>query len=128
MTFESFEELVEEGLAAIPEKFRALMDNVAITVEDQARPEQGKEVGIRKGDILLGLYQGVPRTFRGPNYSMVPPDKITIFKEPIEMLGRTPEGIKKLVIETVWHEIGHHFGLSDKEIHAAEERRKRNEE
>lgn len=125
MTQEEFEQLVEEGLINIPEKFRSLMENVAILVEDRARPESDREVGIRKDQVLLGLYEGVPRTQRGVHYSMVPPDKITIFREPIEALGQTPDGIRRLVTETVWHEVGHHFGLSDERIHAAERRRKK---
>ncbi len=126
MTDDEFEALVHEALLNIPEKFRRLMSNVAITIEEQARAEQGREVGIRRGDVLLGLYEGVPQTRRGPNYGMVPPDKITIFKQPIEMIGQTPEKIRELVAGTVWHEIGHHFGLSDEQIHAAEKRRKNN--
>lgn len=126
MTEAEFEAIVQGAVDQIPEKFRALMTNVAITIEEEARPEQGKEIGIRHGDVLLGLYEGVPHTRRGVNYSLVPPDKITIFQRPIEQLGQTTEGIRELVADTVWHEIGHHFGLSDEQIHAAEKRRKKN--
>jgi len=123
MTDEQFSQLVSEGIDAIPEHFRKLMDNVAVTIEAVARPEQLNEVPIAQGHTLLGLYQGVPRTRRGPNYSMVLPDKITIFKEPIVALGGTPEGIRKIVTDTVWHEIAHHFGLDDHAIDVAQKRR-----
>ena len=58
MTNEEFEKIVEKALLEIPEKFRKLMDNVALTIEDQARPESNREVGIRKNQVLLGLYEG----------------------------------------------------------------------
>ena len=123
MTREEFEKLVDGAINAIPEKFRALMDNVAIVVEDRARPERGQEIGIRQNEVLLGLYQGVPRTQRGPYYSMVPPDKITIFQNSIEEIGRTHEGIRELVRSTVWHEIAHHFGSDEKRVRRAEQKR-----
>lgn len=121
---EEFEMLVEEALDEIPEKFRSLMDNVVILVEDNARPEHGQEIGIRKNEVLLGLYQGVPQTHRGPHYSMVPPDRITIFQDTIEKSGRTPEGIRKLVKETIWHEIAHHFGSDERRVRKAEKQRR----
>ena len=120
MTNDDFEKLVTEAILNIPEKFRKLMENVAITTEDSAREGTAQSIKIKRGDILLGLYEGVPRTKRGPNYGMVPPDKITIFREPIEMIGQTAAGIKNLVRETVIHEVGHHFGLSDEALHRAE--------
>ncbi|MFA7286434.1 MAG: metallopeptidase family protein [Patescibacteria group bacterium] len=123
MTDEVFSQLVREGIDAIPEHFGKLVDNVVITIEAVARPEQLNEVPIARGHTLLGLYQGVPQTRRGPNYSMVLPDKITIFKEPIVALGNTPEGIRKIVTDTVWHEVAHHFGLDDDAINAAQKRR-----
>jgi predicted Zn-dependent protease with MMP-like domain len=124
LTQEEFEIFIEEALLDLPSKFRELMDNVVITTEDVARPGNVTAIKITQGETLLGLYEGVPRTRRGPNYGMVQPDKITIFKEPIVALGQTPEGIRKLIKETVRHEIGHHFGLSDEAIHRAERRKK----
>src|SRR3990167_5708201 len=125
MDIQKFRVLVEEALEQIQNRFLTLMDNVVVMVEDETRAEEGAEVGIRRGPTLLGLYQGVPRTQRGPNYSLVLPDKITIFKTPIEALGQTPEGIRELVRDTVWHEVAHHFGMNDERIRVAEKRRKR---
>lgn len=122
---EQFAALVREALLNIPERFRNLMENVAIVIEEESRPEQNEEVGIRYGEVLLGLYQGVPRTARGPHYNLALPDKITIFKTPIELLGQTPDGIRALVRDTVWHEVAHHFGLNDVRIHKAAAKRKR---
>ena len=62
--------------------------------------------------MLLGLYEGIPQTKRG-EYTMALPDKISIFKNSIELIGQTPEEIKKLVQDTVCHEIAHHFGSSE---------------
>jgi len=125
MAREAFEELVDQALAEVPERFRKLMDNVVILVEDNARPEHGQEIGIRKNEVLLGLYQGVPQTHRGPHYSMVPPDRITIFQNTIEKFGRTPAGIRQLVKETIWHEIAHHFGSDERRVRKAESKRRR---
>jgi predicted Zn-dependent protease with MMP-like domain len=121
---EDFEALVGDALREIPERFQHLMENVVVVVEAHARPERGAELGIRRHQVLLGLYEGVPRTARGPYYSLVLPDKITIFQEPIEALGRTPEGIRELVRDTVWHEVAHHFGADDERIRRAERRRR----
>ncbi|PJE75715.1 hypothetical protein COV04_03330 [Candidatus Uhrbacteria bacterium CG10_big_fil_rev_8_21_14_0_10_48_11] len=124
MTDNEFEELVERALDDIPERFQKLMNNVAILVEEDARPEQSGEVPLRSGEVLLGLYQGVPLTKRGPNYGMVLPDKITLFKSAILAIGQTEDSIAKLITETVWHEIGHHFGMNEARVREAEKKRK----
>lgn len=123
MTQKEFEKLVEEGLAQIPARFHVLMDNVVVVVEEEARAEQRGAVGIRRDEILLGLYEGVPRTARGIHYGSVIPDKITIFKKPIETLGKTAKGISELVRDTVWHEVAHHFGMDDTAIKKSERKR-----
>ena len=95
----------------MPQEFKVKLDNVAIVVEDWPRPDHAR------GRLLLGLYEGIPKPKRGYNYSMVLPDKITIFKGPIELVARGNEQmIKNLVLDTVWHEIAHHFGISDERI------------
>lgn len=107
-----FEELVAEALETIPAALLEKVENLQIVVEDRPTPYQLRKAGIRRG-LLLGLYEGVPRTARTTNYALVPPDKITIFQEPIEMLYRTRQEIREAVARTVRHEIAHHFGLSD---------------
>ena len=80
------------------------MSNVAVVVEDE--PPAGQP--------LLGLYQGLPLTRRSSGYSGIPPDKITIYRGPIERLsGDDPERLQQLVRRVVLHEIAHHFGISD---------------
>ncbi len=70
-------------------------------------------MGMKPGQLLLGLYQGIPLTKRTTNYGLVLPDKVTIFQGPIERLCRTPEQVVKRVQRTVKHELAHHFGISD---------------
>lgn len=108
MSTEDFEKLVQKSLEDLPVYFKQKLDNVAVVIEDWPG------VDLARGRLLLGLYQGIPKPKRGINYTMVLPDKITIFQGPIELVSRGDEQmIKNLVLETVWHEIAHHFGISD---------------
>lgn len=122
MTIERFEELVNEGIEAIPKEFLEKLENVEIIVEEEPTTEQLRKLKIRRGFFLFGLYEGVPKTKRW-GYSQVLPDKITIFKNPIEKGARSEEEIKKIVRDTVWHEIAHHFGMDEKRVKEAESRR-----
>lgn len=124
MTNDEFEQLVSEGIGAIPKKFRDLIENVAIVIEDHPSMEQVTKTHLAPGWTLFGLYEGVPKTKRGNPYAVNMPDKITIFRLPILAQSETPEQVREKVKETVWHEIAHHFGMSDDEIHKAEENRK----
>lgn len=108
MANEEFEKLIIKALEDIPKFFKEKIDNVDIVVEDWPTQEQSR------GRLLLGLYQGIPKTSRGRGYTMALPDKITIFKGPIELVSHgREEVIKNVVIDTVQHEIAHHFGISD---------------
>ena len=103
----AFEDLVEESIAALPDDLRGFMSNVAVVVEDE--PPAGLP--------LLGLYQGVPWGRRGAYYSGALPDKITIYRGPIErMTGGNAELLRRQVRRTVLHEIAHHFGISDERL------------
>jgi len=120
-----FEKMVEAGMAAIPEKFLRKLDNVAIIVEDEPTPAQAKKLNIHPGWTLFGLYEGVPQSARGNHYTSVVPDKITIFRRPIEAVAESVEEIKEIVKNTVWHEIAHHFGMNEDAVRQAESRRRR---
>jgi len=101
------EQLVREALDELPDDIRELMTNVAVTVEDEPPP----------GQNLLGLYEGVPWGGRGPYYSGALPDKITIYRIPLERIAAgDPERLRFLVRRTVFHEIAHHFGISDQRL------------
>ena len=103
----AFEQLVDEALDDLPDDISSLMSNVAVTVEDEPPP----------GQPLLGLYQGVPWGRRGPYYAGALPDKITIYRGPLErMSGGDPKRLRFAVRRTVFHEIAHHFGISDQRL------------
>jgi predicted Zn-dependent protease with MMP-like domain len=103
----AFEQLVSDALDELPDDIGNLMSNVAVTVEDE--PPDGQP--------LLGLYQGVPWGRRGAYYSGALPDKITIYRGPIErMTHGDPERLRQQVRRTVFHEIAHHFGISDQRL------------
>jgi predicted Zn-dependent protease with MMP-like domain len=102
-----FEELVSEALDTIPAGLLALMDNVAVFVEEQQPGRPG----------LLGLYHGVPLTKRGTGYSGFMPDHITIYRKPILRQCATQEDVVRQVGITVIHEVAHHFGISDERLH-----------
>lgn len=129
MEYQEFEKLVKEGIDAIDEKFLQKLQNVEIVIEDNPTQEQMDKLRLR-GALLFGLYEGVPLTKR-QQYGQVLPDKITIFKNPIEQACPEPaegfsrrEQIKKAVKDTVWHEIAHHFGMDEHQVRQAEQKRR----
>lgn len=101
--------LVEEAVASIPEEFRRRLDNVEFVVEEIPR---GDEVPGEEG-IPLGLYLGVPLTERNAGYYGVLPDRIVIFRRPIEARARSDAALAALVREVVFHEVAHYFGIDD---------------
>jgi predicted Zn-dependent protease with MMP-like domain len=104
-----FEQWIEEALASLPRELREYMSNVAIVLEDEPPP----------GQPLLGLYQGLPLTRRGSWYAGVPPDKITIYRGPLERhYGADPARLRREVQRVVLHEVAHHFGISDDRLRA----------
>jgi predicted Zn-dependent protease with MMP-like domain len=125
MTKEVFEKLVAEGIDAIPEKFLQLLDNVAIVIAENPTLEQTKKLKLGHDSLLFGLYEGVSQLRRGSNYTAVLPDKITIFQKPIETVAKDEADVKRIVKETVWHELAHHFGMDEREVREAERKRKK---
>lgn len=104
---EEFEELVAAALDQLPPEISAVMDNVAIFVEDTPPA----------GENLLGLYEGVPLTARSSAYAWATPDRIRIFRLPVLSVCETRGEVKEQVRVTVMHEIGHHFGIDDPSLH-----------
>ena len=107
-----FEQLVEQALAELPLAYRRRLRNVVIVVEDEP-PRPG----------LLGLYEGRPMTVRSFFTPVSMPDRITIYQGPHERAARTPNELQNMVSETVWHEIGHYFGMNERQARSAERRR-----
>ena len=123
MTDERFEELVSQGIEAIPPRFLAKLKNVAVVIADEPTPLQLEQNNIPGDETLLGLYEGIPLIERGESYGgLVLPDKITIFKLPVLLdAGGDESVVRRVVKETVWHEIAHYFGYDDSEIAEREE-------
>ncbi|HHY56002.1 MAG TPA: metallopeptidase family protein [Chloroflexi bacterium] len=113
-----FEELVAEAIEEIPDALWNVVDNVAVTVQEWPTRRQLESVGIGPGGgTLLGLYEGVALTRRTSHYSLVLPDKITIFRGPIlQMCPPDEEAVRAQIRRTVLHEIAHHFGISDERL------------
>ena len=107
-----FERLVGRALAALPPDVAAMLDNVEIVVEDEPTPEQVDRGGDPE-ETLFGLYEGVPLTERGVDYSLVLPDKITIFRGPLEREFRNAAEMSREVRITVVHELAHHLGFDE---------------
>lgn len=135
MENDEFSELAAALWERVPAHFKERIKNVALLTEDEPSDEIRKEEGLSEEDTLLGLYQGIPLTERGEQYGvgMTMPDTITLFRIPIIELAEDElyEGgwftheelrarVRKITAETLWHEIGHYFGLSEAEIHARE--------
>jgi predicted Zn-dependent protease with MMP-like domain len=118
---ESFEKLVADALASIPRRFRDAMSNIAIVVEDEPEPALLDEMEVERGGTLLGLYQGTPLTERRWDYGNTLPDRILLFQGPLERESDDEEDLVVAIGETLIHEIGHYFGLSEDEIEAIEE-------
>lgn len=119
MTLGEFELAVSDALDTLPDEFDRKLENVEIVVEIWPDREQLASVGATNPTALFGLYQGIPQTRRG-TYQAVLPDKISIFAGPIVMAsGNDEAAVRTMIRDTVLHEIGHHFGMSDEEIRAA---------
>lgn len=117
MDRESFETLVEEALAELPEEFARHLENVAVLVEDEPAPELLRSLGMDpRRDELFGLYQGTPLAERGMAYGNALPDTISIYYRPLRRNFHTPAALRREIRKTVIHEIGHYFGLDEDEI------------
>ncbi len=111
-----FGELVEEALAEAPGDFAGFLEEIPVEVRVRPTAEQLESVGTRRGNLLLGLYHGRPRTRRSVEESGVMPDVIYIFQDSIEQVVETEQGLVQQVRTTVLHEVGHHFGMSEEAL------------
>jgi predicted Zn-dependent protease with MMP-like domain len=113
MDTEKFEQLVAQAIEGLPKEIQDSLENIDIIVADEPTPTQRRREKPGRGEILLGLYEGIPLTQRTYGYSGVVPDKITIFQKSIEALFKTNAKIVEEVQHVVRHEIAHHFGIDD---------------
>lgn len=119
-----FDQIVERAFRNIPARFRDRMNNVAVIVEDEPAPSQLEATGVSPGSTLLGLYEGSPLTQRSVFAPFNLPDRITVFEGPHERIARDRDDLERLVEQTLWHEIAHHFGMNEREVRAAERLRR----
>lgn len=112
----TFETLVAEALDSLPPDIQEKLENVEVIVEWRPSPAQLRRLELGAGRTLFGLYEGIPLTRRTSGYNMVLPDKITIFRQPIEAHCRSDEQVRQVVCRTVLHELAHHFGISDERL------------
>ena len=110
-----FERLVARALAGIPAPFREALAEVAIVVDDEPTPQQRRENDLADDDMLYGLYEGVPRTEYGADWSGVP-NRITLFRLPLEADYADPDDLADEVWLTVVHELAHHLGIDDERL------------
>lgn len=118
-----FETLINRAMDELPQEYIKNLNNVAITFADEPTTDQLTKQGVRAGQLLLGLYEGIPLTQRGAGYSLVLPDKITLFKHPLIVVSSGDEArLYQQIKRTLWHEIAHHYGLGHDRIHTLETR------
>jgi len=122
VTRAAFERLLVEAITLIPEHFRREMKNIVLVVEDEPSPELLDEMGIEPPDSLYGLYQGTPLPERTWDQGNDLPDQITLFQHPIVEDSEDEDDVRAVIGETLIHEVGHYFGLSEEEIEEIEAR------
>ena len=111
-----FEELVDRALAGIPMPFAAALDEVAVVIEEMPTAQQLRENDLPEDEWLYGLYEGVPRTEWGADWAAMP-NKISLFRYPLEADFADPEDLEEEVRITVIHELAHHLGIDDERLH-----------
>lgn len=115
VTVDEFEALVERALEQLPPEFGELLDNVVVVVEDEPHPDDLAEFDDLDDDELLGIYRGIPLSERGSAYSALP-DQVALFRGPLTRICANRRELIREVRDTLVHELGHHFGLSDEEM------------
>lgn len=115
VTDEEFQELINQALIELPGEHAKNIKNIAILYEEEPTPEQRLKINLNDNQTLLGLYEGVPLSQR-QGLARVLPDKITLFKRPLESRANTESELKEQIKHTLWHEIAHYYGLNHKQI------------
>jgi predicted Zn-dependent protease with MMP-like domain len=118
---QEFEDIIDSAIANLPKINIEHLDNVAFIVEDEPSPDQRQTLALRCDQLLFGLYQGVPLSMWHGATKLLP-DKITIFKSPLELASNNLEDLRDQVGRTVWHEVAHYYGLDHDRIHELEAR------
>lgn len=114
---EDFDAIITKAMDELPQEYIEGLNNVAIIYADDPDEYQAQKAHLDGGHMLLGLYEGIPLTQRGSGYSLVLPDKITLFKNSLlRIAGDDPEKFYQEVKRTLWHEMAHYYGLSHRDM------------
>jgi len=118
---EKFESIAQEIFDSLPAALQHHIENVHIVVEDVPRDETRRKVGISQGGLLLGLYEGVPLNHRSSAYGTYPvtPDKITLYKNNIELVSTSLSSLRETIRDVLIHEIAHYYGMDEKQVRDA---------
>jgi len=108
-----FERFIVEAVQDLPADFRDKLDNIEITVENWPDVSARRATGIEDPRELLGYYRGIPRSRRTHRYGLVLPDRIILYRYPIELHCHTPDDLRNTINHVLYHEIAHHFGIDD---------------
>lgn len=123
-TDEQFDAMITRAMDELPQERIKGLENVAIVMADEPTEEQIRKMNLREGMILLGLYEGIPLTQRGNNYTFVLPDRITLFKHSILRVVHSEEQLFEQIKRTLWHEIAHYYGLNHAQMDAIRRKNK----
>jgi predicted Zn-dependent protease with MMP-like domain len=113
---EEFERAVAEAVEALPAEFRERIANLDVGVEDWAAPEDYARTRSPRGSVLLGVYRGIPLSRRGSGYHMALPDRIVVFRGPLQQLAADQSDLAERIVQVVRHEVAHYFGISDERL------------
>ena len=116
MDRDAFDQIVERAFQRIPTFYRRRIQNVAIVVEQKPSPATLRAASVGPGNTLLGLYQGIPATKRPWSAAAGLPDRISLYQGPLERMATSTAELERMVEDTLWHEIGHYFGLDEDEL------------
>jgi predicted Zn-dependent protease with MMP-like domain len=116
---EQFQQLIDQALSELPGEHVKNIQNIAILYEAEPTPEQREKLALRDDQSLLGLYEGVPLSQR-QGMTRIFPDKITLFRKPLQWQAHDLNSLKEEIKHTLWHEIAHYYGLDHDRIHELE--------
>jgi predicted Zn-dependent protease with MMP-like domain len=112
MSDENFDKLISRAMDELPQEYITNMHNVAIVMADEPDAHQNEKLQLRGDQLLLGLFEGVPRTHQTGNEAALLPSKITLFKHAILMVPHDEASLFEQIKRTLWHEIAHYYGLN----------------
>ena len=113
---EQFDAIISRAMDELPQEYIKGLENVVVVYADEPDEFQAPKAGTKQGSLLLGLYEGIPLTKRGGNYTFVLPDKITLFKHALLAVSYDEASFFENVKRTLWHEIAHYYGLDHDRI------------